>query len=108
VEELTDESLMLLMFDPGCHQMKKFKTSTDIGLLMGLLRRDVASLTARQYQILSIHGLISDEQDYNVSVNSPLLTNFLYLLLALTSPRLYVFIFFNAAATSLNHKNEIF
>lgn len=72
VEELTDGSLTLLIFDPGCRQMNKFQTSTDTGWLMHLLQRDVASLTARQYQILSVRGLISDQQDYIVSVNLPL------------------------------------
>lgn len=76
MEELTDGSLVLLIFDPGCHQMKKFQTSTDVRWLMRFVRRDVASLTARQYQILSVRGLTSDEQDYRVSGKSPLLANF--------------------------------
>jgi len=57
--------------------MKKFQTSADVGWLMYLVRKDVASLTSQQYQILSVHGLISDEQDYMVNGNSPLLTNFI-------------------------------
>ena len=73
MEEWTDGSLILLIFDPGCRQMKKFQTSTDISWLMHLVRRDVDSLKAQQYQILSVNGLVSDKQDYNVSVKLPLL-----------------------------------
>jgi len=67
MEEMTDGSLILLIFDPGCHQMKKFQSSTDFGSLMYLLRKDIGSLTSRQYQILSVRGLISDEQDHKVN-----------------------------------------
>jgi len=67
LEEMTDGSLILLIFDPGRHQMKKFQSSTDIGSLMHHVRNDIGLLKARQYQILSVHGLISDEQDYSVS-----------------------------------------
>ena len=56
--------------------MKKFQTLTDVRWLMRFVRRDVASFTARQYQILSVCGLTSDEQDYRVSGKSPLLANF--------------------------------
>jgi len=67
MEEMTDGSLVLLVFDPGCHQMKKFPTSTDVGSLMYLLRKGIGSLTSRQYQILSVHGLIYDPADKQVT-----------------------------------------
>ena len=68
---MTDGSLILLIFDPGNHQMKKFQSSTDIGSLMYLMRSNIGSLKARQYQILSVHGLISNEGDYKVSNGVP-------------------------------------
>ena len=67
VEEMTDGSLTLLIFDPGCHQMKKFQTSSDIGSLIHLMRKGVGSLTSRQYQILSVHGLIYDSQEHQAT-----------------------------------------
>jgi len=63
---MTDGSLILLIFDPGCRQMKKLQTSTNIASLMHLVRNDINSLTARQYQILSVHGLIFNDQDHKV------------------------------------------
>lgn len=76
MEELTDGSLTLLIFDPGCYQMKKFQTAINVGSLMRLVRKDIASLKARQYQILSVQGLICDQQDHMVGLSSSLLTNF--------------------------------
>jgi len=67
MEEMTDGSLVLLVFDPGCHQMKKFPASTDVGSLMHLARKGIGSLTSRQYQILSVHGLIYDPADKQVT-----------------------------------------
>jgi len=73
---MTDSSLTLLIFDPGSCQMKKFQSSTDIASLMYLLRNNIRSLKAPQYQILSVRGLITDDQDYEVSSNLPVLANF--------------------------------
>lgn len=64
---MTDGRLQLLVFDPGCHEMKRFRTSTDTSSLMHLVKNDVSSFKARQYQILSVEGLISDNEDYLAS-----------------------------------------
>lgn len=68
---MVEGSLILLIFDPGKHQMKKFQSSTDAGSLMYLVRNNIGSLKAKQYQILSVHGLISDPQDHKASGHSP-------------------------------------
>lgn len=76
MEETIDGSIILLIFDPGCRQMKKFQTSTDIESLMPLVWQDVGSLTARQYQILSVQGLIFDQEERKASGNSYYVANF--------------------------------
>jgi len=72
---LVDGSLILLIFDPGKHQMKKFQSSADAGSLMYLVRNSIGSLKARQYQILSVHALITDEHDHEASGRLPAFAN---------------------------------
>jgi len=53
--------------------MKKFQVNqvyADVGSLMHMTRRNIDSLTSKQYQILSVHGLSYDEQDYKVNKNT--------------------------------------
>ena len=67
VEELKDGSLRLLIFDPSCSrkQMRQFLGDINANL-MRCLRRSPNSLKAKQYQIVAVIGVLS-EQEYEVS-----------------------------------------
>ena len=69
IEELKDNSLRLLLFDPSCHkkQMSQFLTTEISYNLMRTIRRPLTSLKAKQYQIVAVTGVLN-EKDYEVRV----------------------------------------
>ena len=73
IEEMKDNSLRLLIFDPGCskRQMAHFQGIVD-GNLMRTIRRTLQGLKARQYQIVAVIGTMT-EKESEVQVGSRLL-----------------------------------
>uniref|UniRef100_A0A6I8N7F5 Zinc finger-containing ubiquitin peptidase 1 n=1 Tax=Ornithorhynchus anatinus TaxID=9258 RepID=A0A6I8N7F5_ORNAN len=63
IEERKNRTLCLLVFDPGCssQEMQKLKQGVD-GNGLKLLRRSVGSLKHRQYQTVSVDGILSPEE----------------------------------------------
>ncbi|XP_038598024.1 zinc finger-containing ubiquitin peptidase 1 [Tachyglossus aculeatus] len=63
IEEGKNRTLCLLVFDPGCsaQEMQKLKQDVD-GNSLKLVRRFVGSLKHKQYQIVSVDGVLSPEE----------------------------------------------
>ena len=66
IEELRDKRLRLLIFDPSMRrkQMMLFHSIVNANL-MRTLRRPIENLKSRQYQIVAVVGVLS-EQEYQV------------------------------------------
>ncbi|XP_013776514.2 zinc finger with UFM1-specific peptidase domain protein-like [Limulus polyphemus] len=69
VEEHTDGSLQLLVFDSShCkNQMDQFNNTANLSNAMRLVRRPLSALKARQYQLVAVVGLMETEQEYEES-----------------------------------------
>ena len=67
VEEMVDGQLRLLLFDPSCNrkQMQQFLSGDITANLMRCLRRSLHSMKAKQYQIVAVIGVLS-EQEFEV------------------------------------------
>ncbi|CAG2222342.1 ZUFSP [Mytilus edulis] len=63
VEELTDKSLRLLIFDPSTSkkQMQQFLTVIN-STIMRTIRRTEHGLRAKQYQIVAVEGFVEDKE----------------------------------------------
>ncbi|XP_041353941.1 zinc finger-containing ubiquitin peptidase 1-like isoform X2 [Gigantopelta aegis] len=63
VEEMKDKSLRLLLFDPSSSKrhMEQFYGKVT-GYLMKSLRRTINGLRAKQYQIVAVTGVLTDQQ----------------------------------------------
>ena len=72
VEEMKDKSLRLLMFDPGSakRHMEQFYGKVTGGLMKSL-RRGIYGLRAKQYQIVAVIGILTD-QEYEVLISCQL------------------------------------
>ncbi|XP_076373401.1 zinc finger-containing ubiquitin peptidase 1-like isoform X2 [Tachypleus tridentatus] len=71
VEEHTDGSLQLLVFDSShCKaQMDQFNNTANLSNAMRLIRRPLSALKARQYQLVAVAGLMETEQEYEILFN---------------------------------------
>ncbi|XP_070568817.1 zinc finger-containing ubiquitin peptidase 1-like isoform X2 [Ptychodera flava] len=67
-EQLKDGSMKLLLFDPGqpTKTMKEFLSGHITGQTMRFLRKPLTYMKSRQYQIVSVDGILS-ERDYQRS-----------------------------------------
>lgn len=63
IEERKNKNLCLLVFDPGCssQEMQKIFKAVD-GNSLRLFRRFLANLKHKQYQIVAIDGVLSEEE----------------------------------------------
>uniref|UniRef100_T1JK96 Zinc finger-containing ubiquitin peptidase 1 n=1 Tax=Strigamia maritima TaxID=126957 RepID=T1JK96_STRMM len=68
-EQLKDNSIRLLIFDPSHNkiQMEQFSNTAIASNAMRLIRRPLAAMKARQYQIVAVNGIIETEQEYQQS-----------------------------------------
>ncbi|KAK2156128.1 hypothetical protein LSH36_221g04031 [Paralvinella palmiformis] len=63
LEQTKDGSLRLLLFDPSCRKPQMTQFLQDISPnLMRTLRRPLHTLKAKQYQIVSIQGVLTDKE----------------------------------------------
>ena len=69
IEQLKDGQLRLLLFDPSCSrkQMHQFVHGEITANLMRCLRRSLHSMKAKQYQIVAVAGILT-EQEFEVSI----------------------------------------
>ena len=73
VEQLQNSQLQLLVLDPShtSLQMNQLYSQTDCKIGLKRIRCSLASLKQKQYQIVSVDGLL-DEQEFAVSWNETL------------------------------------
>lgn len=71
IEERKNKSLCLLIFDPGCpsEEMQKLLKGID-GNNLKLFRRLPGGLKHKQYQIVSVDGMLTEEEKV-VSIAEP-------------------------------------
>uniref|UniRef100_A0A6G1RRU0 Zinc finger with UFM1 specific peptidase domain n=1 Tax=Hypotaenidia okinawae TaxID=2861861 RepID=A0A6G1RRU0_9GRUI len=64
IEEKKNRTLCLLLFDPGCpsQEMQKLLKQNGDGTSLKLLRKSVGSLKEKQYQIVAVDGVLSQEE----------------------------------------------
>lgn len=64
IEEKKNKTLCLLLFDPGCpsQEMQKLLKQNSDGTSLKLLRKFVGSLKEKQYQIVTVDGVLSLEE----------------------------------------------
>ncbi|XP_069700101.1 zinc finger-containing ubiquitin peptidase 1-like isoform X1 [Periplaneta americana] len=66
VEQLKDGGLCLLVFDPSHspHQMAQFRNTSTGVAAMRLIRKSLAAMKARQYQVVAVCGIMDTEYEY--------------------------------------------
>lgn len=69
IEELKDGELQLLVFDPSHSkaQMEQFNNTACNANAMRLVRRPLSALKARQYQLVTVNGLMETEEEFQKS-----------------------------------------
>ncbi|XP_066994665.2 zinc finger-containing ubiquitin peptidase 1 [Anabrus simplex] len=69
VEQLKDGGLCLLVFDPSHspHQMAQFRNTATSTSAMRLIRKTLAAMKARQYQVVAVCGIMDTEYEYQQS-----------------------------------------
>ncbi|XP_049853497.1 zinc finger-containing ubiquitin peptidase 1-like isoform X1 [Schistocerca gregaria] len=69
VEQLKDGGINLLVFDPSHtpHQMAQFQNTSTAVSGMRLIRKSLASMKARQYQLVAVCGIMDTEHEYQQS-----------------------------------------
>jgi zinc finger-containing ubiquitin peptidase 1 len=68
VEQMKDSSTNLLVFDPSHTplQMNQLLGTTTSASGMRLIRKSLAAMKARQYQVVAVTGIMDTEYDYQV------------------------------------------
>lgn len=68
-EQLKDSSIRLLVFDPSHNkvQMEQFSNTSTATNAVRLIRRPLAAMKARQYQIVTVTGIIETDQEFQQS-----------------------------------------
>jgi Peptidase family C78 len=69
VEHLKDGGINLLVFDPSHtpQQMNQLHGTATSASGLRLIRKSLAAMKARQYQVVAITGIMDTEYDYQVS-----------------------------------------
>lgn len=64
IEEKKNKALCLLLFDPGCpsQEMQKLLKLSSDGTSLKLLRKFMGSLKEKQYQIVTVNGVLTLEE----------------------------------------------
>lgn len=68
IEQYNDGHLSLLVFDPSHtpEQMSQLKSTTTGPIGMRLIRRNLSTLKAGQYQLVAVKGIVNSESEYEV------------------------------------------
>jgi hypothetical protein len=68
VEQLKDGGQCLLVFDPSHspRQMAQFRNTSTAVAGMRLIRKSLAAMKARQYQVVAVCGIMDTEYEYQV------------------------------------------
>lgn len=68
VEQLRDGTITMLVLDPSHSpgQMMQFNNTGTTTNAMRLIRKSMASMKARQYQVVCVVGIIDSEAEYQV------------------------------------------
>ena len=68
VEQLKDGGLCLLVFDPSHspRQMAQFRNTATAVAGMRLIRKSLAAMKARHYQVVAVCGIMDTEYEYQV------------------------------------------
>ncbi|KOC68647.1 Zinc finger with UFM1-specific peptidase domain protein, partial [Habropoda laboriosa] len=69
VEQLRDGSITMLVLDPSHSpaQMAQFNSTSSALGAMRLVRKSIAAMKARQYQVVAVTGIMETELEYHVS-----------------------------------------
>lgn len=69
VEILKDGEVILLILDPGIESFKidNMLASSNPFSTLKLVRKSLSNMTSEQYQIVSVCGVITSEEEYQVS-----------------------------------------
>lgn len=70
VEQMRDGSVTLLVLDPSHSpaQMAQFNNTSSATGAMRLVRKSMAAMKAKQYQVVSVMGVIDSELQYQVTI----------------------------------------
>lgn len=77
IEEKKNKALCLLLFDPGCpsQEMQKLLKLSSDGTSLKLLRKFMGSLKEKQYQIVTVDGILTLEEKTARCLASRVLTS---------------------------------
>lgn len=69
VEQLRDGSITMLVLDPSHSpaQMAQFNSTSSALGAMRLVRKSIAAMKARQYQVVAVTGIMETDLEYHVS-----------------------------------------
>lgn len=74
VEVLRDETVILLVLDPSHtpQQMSELRATNTAVSAMRLIRRSLANMKARHYQVVAVCGIMDTDTEYQVSATTTL------------------------------------
>lgn len=71
VEQLKDGTVLLLVLDPSHspHQMADLRGTATAMSAMRFIRKSLAAMKARHYQVVAVCGIMDTESEYQVSID---------------------------------------